>query len=76
MSTQKRGGPTDYECSKCKNTNFRTEELRMTGAGWTRLLNIQNKQFTSVICSECGYTEFYSSGRSGTGMNILDLFTG
>jgi len=65
-----------YECSKCKHQNYHTEEMRTTGSGITRFLNIQNKRFTGVICDHCGYTEFYSTGKSGMGSNILDMFTG
>jgi|TARA_B110001454_G_C12611424_1_gene388857 predicted nucleic-acid-binding Zn-ribbon protein len=65
-----------YECTKCNHTDYRTEEIRATGSGFSRFLNIQNKRFTGVICAQCGYTEFYSSGRSGLGANILDMFTG
>ena len=65
-----------FECAKCGHKNYRTEEIRATGSGFSRFLNIQNKKFTGVICAQCGFTEFYSSGRSGLGSNILDMFTG
>tara|TARA_B100000029_G_scaffold296528_1_gene289811 strand:- start:710 stop:934 length:225 start_codon:yes stop_codon:yes gene_type:complete len=74
MSIESKG--MQYVCPKCGNQNYRTEEIRATGSGFSRFMNIQNKKFTGVICSQCGFTEFYSSGKSGMGSNILDMFTG
>ncbi len=67
---------TQYQCSKCPSNNYTTEEIRATGSGFSRFMNIQNKRFTAVICTECRFTEFYASGKSGLGTNILDMFTG
>ncbi|MEI6050875.1 MAG: zinc ribbon domain-containing protein [Bacteroidota bacterium] len=49
-----------YSCPKCGSKNCKTGEIRTTGGFFTSFLNIQYKHFTSVICSECGYTELYS----------------
>lgn len=63
-----------YICSKCKNIEFETGQLRAAGGFWTKLFNIQNLKFVSLTCKECGYAEFYKS-RTKTAENILDFFT-
>ena len=63
-----------YSCMKCKGTEHRDGELRTTGAGISRFLNIQNQKYATVACVECGYTELYRLDGSGIG-NIVDLFT-
>jgi predicted nucleic-acid-binding Zn-ribbon protein len=64
----------DYVCHKCRSTTYKTGELRTTGSGLSRFLNIQNQKYSTVACSECGYTELYRTDGGGIG-NIIDLFT-
>jgi hypothetical protein len=64
----------DYVCHKCRSTTYKTGELRTTGSGLSRFLNIQNQKYSTVACSECGYTELYRRDGGGIG-NIIDLFT-
>ncbi|MBK6282690.1 MAG: GTP-binding protein [Draconibacterium sp.] len=49
--------------------------MRTTGAGFTKYFNIQNRRFTAVSCSQCGYTELYKSTRASGGSNVLDFLT-
>ncbi len=64
-----------FTCAKCGNKKADVDEIRTTGSGFTRFFNIQNRLFTAVSCSRCGYTELYRQGVSGTGKNVLDLLT-
>lgn len=64
-----------YTCSKCGGRKADLDQIRTTGAGFTRYFNIQNRKFTAVICSQCGFTELYSGKRTGGGSNILDFLT-
>ncbi len=64
-----------YSCVKCGNRKADFDEIRTTGSGFTKYFNIQNRRFTSVSCTQCGYTEFYRGGRSGGASNILDFLT-
>lgn len=64
-----------YTCVKCGGRKADTDQIRTTGSGFTRYFNIQNRRFTAVTCTHCGYTEFYRSGRSGGGANVLDFLT-
>ena len=40
MSTE--SNKTQYQCSKCPSNNYTTEEIRATGSGFSRFMNIQN----------------------------------
>ena len=64
-----------YSCDKCSNTEYRTGQIRTTGSGISRFLNLQNQKFEAVSCSKCGYTELYRSDGSGLLGNVLDIFT-
>ena len=63
-----------YSCIKCKGTEYKTGEIRTTGSGISRFLNLQNQKYATVSCMACGYTELYRLDGSGLG-NILDIFT-
>ena len=63
-----------YVCVKCNATEYTTGELRTTGSGITRFLNIQNQRYGTVSCVGCGYTEIYRIGGKGIG-NVVDFFT-
>ena len=66
---------TQYSCPKCVNYTYETGEIRTTGSGISRFLDIQNQKFAHITCDKCGYTEFFKRRVSGVG-NILDLFMG
>lgn len=63
-----------YSCTKCNNTQYKSGQIRTTGSGISRFLNLQNQKYATVACTSCGYTELYRLDGSGFG-NILDLFT-
>lgn len=65
-----------YTCPKCGNRTSETDQIRTTGAGFTKFFNIQNRKFVTVSCAKCGYTEFYREGKTGAASNILDFITG
>lgn len=64
-----------YTCPKCGNRKADIDEIRTTGAGFTRYFNIQNRRFTSVSCTQCGYTEFYRGARASGASSVLDFLT-
>ena len=70
MATQQQ-----YSCAKCGHTEHKDGEIRTTGSGLSRFFNIQHHKFTTVTCTQCGYTDLYKSSGSGVG-NIFDLFLG
>jgi|TARA_B110000263_G_scaffold238950_1_gene240697 predicted nucleic-acid-binding Zn-ribbon protein len=65
----------NYECSNCKKSEYSTGEIRTTGSGISRFLNLQNNKFATVSCKNCGYTDFYKVDSGSKWGNVLDLFT-
>ena len=63
----------NWQCPKCQNKVFETDQFAATGGGLTKFFNVQNKKFTTVTCSSCTYTEIYRTETSTLG-NILDFF--
>lgn len=63
----------NWECPKCRNRDFETDQLTGTGGALSKFFNIQNKKFTTVTCTRCTYTEFYR-GDTNTLGNIFDFF--
>ena len=64
-----------YSCIKCGNWKADLDEIRTTGSGLSKLFNIQNRKFTTVSCSKCGFTELYRNGSSSGASNVLDFLT-
>lgn len=64
-----------YSCTKCEGTGYKAGEIRTTGSGVSRFLNLQNQKFSTVSCTGCGYTELYRMDASGTVGNIFDILT-
>jgi len=63
----------NWECPKCRNTNFDVDQFAATGGGLTKFFNIQNKRYSTVTCTRCSYTEIYKVDSSALG-NVLDFF--
>ncbi|NQU87691.1 MAG: GTP-binding protein [Mariniphaga sp.] len=64
-----------YHCAKCGNRKADIDQIRTTGSGFTKYFNIQNRRFTAVICTQCGFTEFYRGRPSSGASNVLDFLT-
>lgn len=63
-----------YKCAKCDNTQYETDMIRATGGAFAKIFDVQNKKFTVVTCTRCGYSELYKGKTSGLG-NVFDFFT-
>ena len=63
----------NWQCPKCQNKEFETDQFAATGGGLTKFFNIQNKKYTTVTCTQCKYTEIYKADTSTMG-NVLDFF--
>jgi len=61
-----------YVCPKCGCMHYESDRFQATGGTFSKLLDIQNKQFLTISCAQCGYTELYKK-KTSTGMNILDF---
>ena len=64
-----------FQCIKCSGRQYEVDQIRTTGSGFTKYFNIQNRKFTAVSCSNCGYTEFYRGVRSSGASSVLDFLT-
>lgn len=63
-----------WNCSKCGSSDFETDEFRATGGVLAKIFDVQNKKFTTVSCTRCGYTEMYKRRTSTLG-NAFDFLT-
>lgn len=68
-----------FICPKCSNPGGQVKRISASGAGLSRMIDIQHNVFTAVSCRRCGYTEFYNpeifEGKDSF-MSILDLLFG
>lgn len=64
-----------FVCPKCNSSQYEVDEMRATGGQLAKLFDVQNKKFTMVSCTNCGYTELYKRKTSGVG-NVVDFLFG
>lgn len=64
----------NWGCPKCENRDFEVDEFRATGGMFAKIFDVQNKKFSTVSCTQCGYTEIYRTTSSTIG-NVFDFFT-
>jgi predicted nucleic-acid-binding Zn-ribbon protein len=68
-----------FKCSKCRGTDCSIKEVAMTGAGLSKLFDIQHNHYLFVSCLTCGFVEVFDpdvlqnqkTGRLGTVMDVL-----
>ena len=63
-----------WKCVKCGSIDFDTDEFRATGGVLAKIFDVQNKRFSTVSCTRCGFTEIYRASSSTLG-NVFDFFT-
>jgi hypothetical protein len=71
MSHEPRDG--DRGCPKCGHTETEMDSIATSGTGLSKFFDVQNRSFTVVTCTNCGYSELYRRSSSG---NLADLFLG
>ena len=54
-----------WTCPKCESTEYSEDTVTMTGKTWSRFMNIQNRKFLAITCTNCQYTEFYKGVSKG-----------
>lgn len=68
-----------FTCTKCKQHGAEVKRIATTGAGLSKLLDIQHNQFLAASCRNCGYTEIYNPDMLGDKRKlgtILDVLFG
>ncbi|RIX49901.1 hypothetical protein D3P08_21765 [Paenibacillus nanensis] len=68
-----------YACSKCGHQGYRVNEVAMTGAGLSKLLDIQHHHYLFVSCLGCGSVDIYDpdvleARKRGSFSSGLDFF--
>lgn len=51
---------SNFHCPRCSHHGAKVERLAMTGAGLSRLLEIQHHRYAFASCLNCGYTEVFN----------------
>ncbi len=68
--------PLDHDehgCPKCGHEETEVDEISTTGSGLSKYFDVQNRSFTVISCTSCGYSELYKGQSSG---NAVDIFLG
>lgn len=68
--------PTERQesgCPKCGNRETEVDEIATSGTGLSKYFDVQNRSFTVISCTSCGYSELYKGQSSG---NAIDIFLG
>ncbi|WP_049915932.1 zinc ribbon domain-containing protein [Haloferax mucosum] len=60
-------------CPKCGHEETEMDSIATSGTGLSKIFDVQNRKFTVVSCTSCGYSELY---RGQSGGNLVDLFFG
>jgi predicted nucleic-acid-binding Zn-ribbon protein len=69
----------NFVCAKCGHNECKAAELAMTGAGLSKLLDIQHHHYLFVSCLRCASVEIYDpsvlrgrqAGAFGTFLDVL-----
>ena len=59
---------SSYKCSKCGSLEAETGQIRTTGDGLSRYMNLQNQKFGFIACTNCGFCEFYRNNGKDKGL--------
>lgn len=70
-----------FKCAKCGGRDSSVQEVSMTGAGLSKLLDVQHHHYLLVSCLHCGYVEMYNPDvlkghTTGKFSTILDILFG
>ena len=68
-----------FRCTKCESSGAVVKRISTSGAGLSKIFDIQHNQFITASCTNCGFTEIYNpevlEGKRQLG-NILDVLFG
>ena len=68
-----------FVCTKCRGTDCSIKEVSMSGAGLSKVFDIQHNHYLFVSCNSCGHVEVFNpvvlkgkkQGQVGTILDIL-----
>lgn len=67
-----------FVCSSCGSAGAKVKRITTTGAGFSRLLDLQNNEFVVAGCLFCGLVQLYDADlldKTSTGWVMLDFLT-
>ena len=67
-----------FQCTNCRSHGGRVKRIATTGAGFSRLLDLQLNELIIVSCTFCGVVQIYDPeivDKVSTGWPIIDLLT-
>ena len=64
---------SSYKCSKCESLEAETGQIRTTGDGLSRYMNLQNQKFGFIACTNCGFCEFYRNNAKDKGSPLVAI---
>lgn len=41
-----------YQCPKCGNTSYETDQFQATGGNFAKIFDVQNKKFITISCTD------------------------
>ncbi|WP_254767181.1 zinc ribbon domain-containing protein [Salinilacihabitans rarus] len=65
----------EHGCPKCGHEETETDSIATSGTGLTKFMDVQNRKFTVVTCTNCGYSELYRETGSAAS-DVADFFLG
>lgn len=65
----------NWFCIRCNNRTFETGNFAATGTGFSKIFDYKYKNFTTLTCSKCQYTEIYRTSSNNI-YTVLDLING
>jgi predicted nucleic-acid-binding Zn-ribbon protein len=70
-----RSPTTNYKCMKCQHAGYELQKIRAARSLLSSVFGVDSAQYTAVVCSRCGFTEFYN-GTVPAGEQALDFIFG
>ena len=67
--------PKEYKCPKCGSNSYEQDKISATGGGLSKFLDVQSKNFITITCKNCKYTEFYKTKDMGSLAKIFDFLS-
>ena len=46
-----------YQCPKCGNNTYTSDQFQATGGNFAKIFDVQNKKFITISCQRCGYND-------------------
>lgn len=65
----------EFICPKCNNKNFKQGQFQATGSNLSKIFDVQTEKYTTISCTQCGFTEIYKATTS-KGSNVVDALFG